>query len=277
MDKIETFGKSKLSHGPDSNRVYLMNLHHNDFPEIIEHIAHLANKKGYTKQFIKIPAKFTPAFISSGFVLEAIVPKLYRGVEDAHFLGCYNDIKRSTPEQEALNAFQKILLQPSIRPSINLDKSYTICSLQEDEAKAMTEVFKKVFESYPFPIFDEEFIKSSMRDDGTRYFGVWHNNQLVAISSAECDDENQYAEMTDFAVLPAHQGKRLAIHLLTFMEDQLVQLNFKTFFTIARLHSLSMNKTFYNMNYKYAGTLHNNTQISGKIESMNVWYKNVTP
>jgi hypothetical protein len=34
-----------------------------------------------------------------------------------------------------------------------------------------------------------------------------------------------------------------------------------------------MNVTFARCGYRFAGTLINNTQISGRIESMNVWYK----
>ena len=52
------------------------------------------------------------------------------------------------------------------------------------------------------------------------------------------------------------------------------QLGIDTFYTIARSVSFGMNITFAKMDYKYTGTLKNNTNISGNIESMNVWYKN---
>jgi hypothetical protein len=47
----------------------------------------------------------------------------------------------------------------------------------------------------------------------------------------------------------------------------------KLFYTIARSYSAGMNITFAKQDYKYTGTLINNTNIFGKIESMNVWYK----
>ncbi len=47
----------------------------------------------------------------------------------------------------------------------------------------------------------------------------------------------------------------------------------KTLYTIARLNSPAMNKTFLRLNYTYSGTLIKNTNIAGKIESMNVYYK----
>jgi hypothetical protein len=45
-------------------------------------------------------------------------------------------------------------------------------------------------------------------------------------------------------------------------------------YTIARAISVGMNITFARCGYDFGGTLVNNTQIAGRIESMNVWYKN---
>jgi hypothetical protein len=46
-----------------------------------------------------------------------------------------------------------------------------------------------------------------------------------------------------------------------------------TGYTSARSLSFGMNITFCRRGYSYAGTLVNNTCISGDIESMNVYYK----
>ena len=48
-------------------------------------------------------------------------------------------------------------------------------------------------------------------------------------------------------------------------------------YTIARALSFGMNITFARRGYLFAGTLVNNTNISGRIESMNVWYKRLVP
>jgi len=52
-------------------------------------------------------------------------------------------------------------------------------------------------------------------------------------------------------------------------------LGIKVVYTIARLNSIPMNKTFLRLNYQYSGTLINNTNIAGKIESMNILYKHI--
>jgi len=46
-----------------------------------------------------------------------------------------------------------------------------------------------------------------------------------------------------------------------------------TAYTIARAYSFGMNITFAERDYDFDGTLTNNTNISGRLESMNVWHK----
>ncbi|WP_071145969.1 putative beta-lysine N-acetyltransferase [Bacteroides ihuae] len=265
--------KSLISHDEANSRVYIMDMHHDDFPEIISYIEELVREKEYTKAFVKVKTKYSPSFIMNGYVIEATVPLFYNGEEDACFLVKYYSEQRKEVEKEALDAFQQMLLEAPKSNTASIDKEYSLRPLVETDTPLMVALFKKVFDSYPFPIFDTAFLIKSMKEDGTQYYGAFHNKELVAISSAECNSTYKNAEMTDFAVNPVHRGKRLATFLLQLMEEELTQMGYKTLYTIARLHSLSMNKTFYNMGYKYSGTLTRNTQISGKIESMNVWYK----
>ena len=49
----------------------------------------------------------------------------------------------------------------------------------------------------------------------------------------------------------------------------------KTAYTIARAVSAGMNRTFAKSGYTFAGTLVNNTHISGHIQSMNIWWKDL--
>lgn len=79
--------------------------------------------------------------------------------------------------------------------------------------------------------------------------------------------------MTDFATLPDHLGQGLAVRLLWHMEREMPGYQMRTAYTIARSLSPGMNITFAKMGYLFAGTLVNNTDISGQIESMNIWYK----
>jgi putative beta-lysine N-acetyltransferase len=82
--------------------------------------------------------------------------------------------------------------------------------------------------------------------------------------------------MTDFATLPDFRGNNLALLLLREMEAHMRLAKYNTLYTIARSMSPGMNITFAKNSYEYAGTLKNNTNISGNIESMNVWYKHLS-
>ena len=81
--------------------------------------------------------------------------------------------------------------------------------------------------------------------------------------------------MTDFATLPEYRGRHLATALLRRMEQQVKQRGIQTAYTIARAVSYGMNITFAKTGYAFAGTLANNTNICGNLESMNVWYKHL--
>lgn len=268
--------KSIISHDKESNRVYLRYLHPADFPHITDYVETLASRFGYTKIFAKVPASFVPEFFNLGYNIEAFVPDYFKSGGDVFFMCNYKENSRRVIENDAMTEFQTMLAKSAISQAKKLTDGYIIRILNDTDIGSMIDVFKEVFESYPFPIFDPLFLQKSMTVDNTRYFGIFHESKLVAVSSAECDVIEKNAEMTDFAVLPNYRGKSLANILLAFMEKNLVADDFKMAYTICRLKSIPMNKTFYVSGYKYTGTLIKNTQISGRIESMNVWYKNLS-
>jgi putative beta-lysine N-acetyltransferase len=108
-----------------------------------------------------------------------------------------------------------------------------------------------------------------------QYFGAEKDGKLAALSSSEIDFKGQNAEMTDFATHPDHTGNNLSNLLLRQMEKQMKQQGINTLYTIARLNSIPMNKTFLKNEYQYSGTLIKNTNIAGNIESMNIYYKQI--
>ncbi len=265
--------KSKIFDDVSNNRVYLYELYPQDYPRIIEYLNNLALKNNYTKIFSKIPSKFLPGFISDGYRIEAYIPKLYIN-DDAVFVCKYFNDERQKINKSEIEIFQNIILNNHYANyTIPKQERYIIRRLGLDNAKDIKIIFKNVFESYPFPIFDESYIKETIANKSNIYFGAIYNDNLIAVSSAEINDIYKYAEMTDFAVLEEHRGNNLAILLLNYMEDELINEKYKMFYTIARLNSPSMNIIFLKNKYKYSGTLINNTHIGGKIESMNVLYK----
>ena len=276
FDTVETIGSSKIQHGRSNNRIYLMKLGRSDVPEIISRLDEMAQQKGYTKIFAKIPEWAADAFTSRQYTKEAAIPGFYNGKAGTLFYAKFFDAERAQ-----LSAGQTALIDKHIKLARgkkgagltgSLDEKYNLRRLEENDIPQLASVYKSVFASYPFPIFEADYLKKTM-DENVVYFGVFDKENLAAASSAEMDIAGQNVEMTDFATLPRYAGNNFSLFLLRAMEKEMRSRGIRTYYTIARSFSAGMNITFGKMNYTYTGTLVNNTNIAGTIESMNVWYK----
>jgi putative beta-lysine N-acetyltransferase len=275
-DIIEKIGfGTYIQHGKLNDRIYLMKLNKSDFPEILDDIFALAKKNNYTKIFCKVPQWAAAFLYSKGFIVEAQIPRFYNNSEDVFFMSKFQPGRLLNPEHEMLEKLSQQLLNINKVPrAIEIPSGFNLIRLKKENAEMIAKVYQDVFESYPFPIFDPEYIVKTM-DENVQYYGIETKGKLIGLSSAEIDKKGQNAEMTDFATLPEFRGQKLAYMLLLKMEKEMQLQEISTVYTIARLNSLAMNKTFQNASYKYSGTLIHNTNISGKIESMNVYYKHL--
>jgi len=274
-DKIVTFGNSAIQHGKHSNRAYLMSLAPGDLPEVLPYLDNLALTKGYTKIFAKVPAAVKKQFGLNGYEPEATIPGFYRGAEKVFFMGKYFSPERRKEKKPEL--VRKALETAKAKPPVEefaLDPSLSCRRAVPADAREMAEVYREVFATYPFPIHDPEYLRGTM-ETHVVYFGIWDGGKLIALASAETDAAGQNAEMTDFATLPDYRSKGLANFLLARLEAAASGLGIRTAFTIARSYSYGMNITFAKSGYAYSGTLTHNTQISGELESMNVWHKSL--
>lgn len=277
-DKIEIIGKGTLiQHGSLSNRIYLMKLHEQDAPIILKKLSELARDNKYTKIFCKIPTWLAPIFLSGGYIQEANIPKFYNGTDDVSFVSKFLDSDRKLKIDSL--AFEKLSLllkgeSKKHKDSNQLKPEYEIRKLVNTDVKQITAIYKDVFISYPFPIHKPEYILETMNEN-VQYYGAIKDNELMAIASSEIDAKGLNAEMTDFATHKKFLGNNLSSVLLQKMEDEIKTQGIRTVYTIARLNSIAMNKTFLKFDYRYSGTLINNTNIAGSIESMNVYYKHL--
>lgn len=276
MDSITTIGHSRIQHGKDNDRIYLMKLGSSDPSELINELDRLASEKKYGKIFAKIHANKLEPFLANGYREEAHVPHFYEDGEEACFLGKY--LKPDRAIEKYPDLVEEVITiaqgkeQTSRTALDEAERGFNVHPIRESDLHHVAEVFKKVFETYPFPIHDPEYLRQTM-ESHIFYFGAWKGDDLVAVSSAETDMTNKNVEMTDFATLPKWRGKSLALILMNKMEAHMKESGVKTAYTIARSYSHGMNITFARMGYEFTGTLTNNTNICGKIESMNIWHK----
>ncbi|MFP4465550.1 MAG: putative beta-lysine N-acetyltransferase [Candidatus Goldiibacteriota bacterium] len=271
MDKIETLGSSTIQHGPDSSRIYLMKLSRIDMPGILRDLNSVAFENKYTKIFAKIPSMYEAFFLDDGYVKEAGIKGFYNDLTDVSFVSKFlSDQRQDNRDRAETEKNLEIALKKEVSSDLIPLENYTISRAAPEDCAEIADVFRQVFETYPFPIHDENYIKQTMKENIV-YFKAVNNKKIAAVSSAETYSSWQAVEMTDFATLPDHLGKGLAFALLKTMEEEMKQENYKTSYTIARSLSPGMNITFAKAGYKFCGTLINNTNISGSIQNMNVW------
>ncbi|MDF2820282.1 MAG: Acetyltransferase family protein [Clostridiales bacterium] len=274
LDSITEIGKSIVHHGKSNNRIYLMSLDDSDLPNIIKKLDDLANENRYTKIIAKVPKYASELFEGSGYVNEAIIPEFYNGKEDAYFLSKYLDENRITDtfENYCNQVYEWAKSKDMGQDMKPFGESFSCRVVTDKDLDDMVLVYQETFKTYPFPIHDKSYLLKTMNEN-VIYFGIWIKGELVAVSSIEAAKGYSNAELTDFATLKAYRGQGYASYLLAEMEKTMKELGFHTAYTIARAKSYGMNITFSKKGYQYAGRLINNTNISGNIESMNVWYK----
>ena len=278
MSKIDQIEKlpcgSIIQHGPHNDRIYLLKISPEASSELPERLIDLAEVAGYTKIFAKIPEHHEENFTGKGFKVEASVPGFYNG-DTGLFLGYYLNKERSY--EDDVNAYGKNMILAFDKKDGEIPpldtKRFRIRQCNKDDARRMSEIYRIVFHSYPFPIYDPGYIMETMNSHIDYFCVETRRKRIAAIASAEKDMTASNAEMTDFATLPEWRGNGFGVHLLKRMEEEVKKQGIKIAYTIARAASPGMNITFSKLGYSFGGRLKNNTNISGKVESMNVWYK----
>ncbi len=273
-DRIDRLDSTVFQHGASNDRVYVLSTVAEDLPQLLPYLENLATKRRYGKVIAKCAAPSVPALEQWGARIEARINDYYGEGVDACFAARYFDEQRADerrPDEVAENlaiARAKASEGPGHRTA-DWDP-VAVAALQDVEP--MSHVYQKVFPSYPFPIFDPAYLEQAMQNDVV-FFKLTRDGAIGALASAEMDVENGAVEMTDFATLPEFRGQGAAQELLQAMEAAMTERGLRTTFTIARAYSAGMNVTFAKCGYEYGGTLVNNTNIAGNIESMNIWWK----
>lgn len=273
-DKIVTIGSSILQYGKYNDRIYLLKLSTHDFPDILDQLDELALKEQYSKIIAKVPSFAKDGYAGYGYSTEAFIPRFYNGIENVYFMSKYftRSRKQSHDPEKIMEILNAAAAKSVEERAVELPAGFYYKICDSSDIHQIAEVYRSVFETYPFPIHDPKYIRKTMNENFI-YFSIRKNNKIVALASTEMDVDSQNVEMTDFAALPEYQGNGFGAYLLRKMENEMNKRNISTTYTIARALSCGINMIFAKMGYRYSGTLFNNTNISGSFESMNVWYK----
>ena len=269
-DTLTHIGRALVQHGASNDRVYLMKTGGEKPERLFPAIEELARQNNYGKIFAKVPSSDAPWLADRGYREEARIPGYFARREDACFMSRFPDPLRA--QSGELPALPRPRAGGRLAAAAAKYAALTVRPADTADAEAMAALYGRVFPSYPFPINKPEYLLKTMRDN-VCYFIVEDNGRLAALSSGEIDRPAKAVEMTDFATLPPYRARGLASVLLKRMEQHLSDRGLLTAYTIARAVSTGINRLFFGAGYAFGGTLVNNTQISGSIESMRVWHK----
>ncbi|MBW2514549.1 MAG: putative beta-lysine N-acetyltransferase, partial [Deltaproteobacteria bacterium] len=215
-DEIEKIGRSMVQHGPYNKRVYLMKLHSRDVLRILPTIDRLAHDNHYEKILAKVPWGSKSAYEKQGYVQEAVIPKYFKNQEHAVFMCKYlSSRRRRIAHPRKIRDILSLAKQKKQHP---YKKNDTQClhtrACRPEDGVEMSRVFKTVFKTYPFPIFDADYLSTVMEKKQVRYFCIENHRQISAIAASEIDIDHKGVEMTDFATLPEFRGQGFAGCLL---------------------------------------------------------------
>jgi putative beta-lysine N-acetyltransferase len=259
---------------PLNQRIQVLKYAAEDPENMIEVLKDTARKAGFGKVFLKAPLHDLASLEDAGMCNEAVITGYFAG-QDAVVMSAFIDDERQqrphAAEEESI--LTKIRTRPASSAVPDLPVGYEMNLGKLSDAAEVAELYQAVFASYPFPITDPAYIRSTMESHVFYRIIRDASGALVAAASAEANPELSNAEMTDFATLPSQRGLGLAQHLLAALERDMEERSITNLYTIARARSAGMNRVFYNFSYELTGTLVNNCHISGQFEDMHVWCK----
>ncbi|WP_170839994.1 putative beta-lysine N-acetyltransferase [Lihuaxuella thermophila] len=240
---------------------------------IMKRIEELARRYSFTKVFVKSRQEDWQSFLAGGYILEGVFKGYFNG-SDAYSMALYFDHERRTSdywleEDAILKEVQALPLKPDIP---ELPKGYHKRPGTIDDAGQLASLYGKVFQTYPTPMNREEYVKKVM-EEGTLFYVIEQEGQIVSAASAEVNTVYHHAEMTDCATLPEHRKHGFMKILIHALEAELIQRKIFCAYSLARSLSFGMNAVFHQLGYEYAGRLIKNCNIYDKFEDMSLWVK----
>ncbi|MBA9027695.1 putative beta-lysine N-acetyltransferase [Peribacillus huizhouensis] len=232
-------------------------------------------KIGAEKLIVKARQEYFKELILAGFVFEASIDKYFFGSDCCFFAKYYqNERRNSINWKEEDEILTRVLSLSSVEQRKQLPLGYTIRKANRADAEELARLYQRVFEIYPVPMNDPEYVKKCIENDAVFYVCLF-KEKIVSAASAEVNSHYHNAEITDCATLPEHRQFGIMKHLICELEKYLAAQQIFCVYSIARALSYGINAAFYSLDYTYRGRLANNCYIFDKLEDMNIWVKNI--
>ncbi|MGJ7921788.1 putative beta-lysine N-acetyltransferase [Neobacillus sp. LXY-4] len=228
------------------------------------------------KLIFKVRQEYFADFLVHGFNCEAKLDGYFLG-SDSYFFCKYYQPERMENDQwvfedqiiKNVYLLQRQTKDPLPQPDIILRKA------DFKDAKALSQLYREVFQVYPTPLHDADYVTKTMKD-GTIYYVIEQDGQVISAASAEVNQFYRNAELTDCATLAQHRKHGYVKLLLQMLEEELIRNGIFCAYSLSRAQSFGMNAAFYQLGYQYRGRLLNNCLIFDQIENMNLWVKDLS-
>jgi len=260
-----------------NKRLKVINYEAEDYTNMIQRLAWLAESNDFDKVFVKAGREDFQEWLSHGYMMEGVLRYYFRG-EDAYVLSRFSSTSRIHNENlvEESKLIENLIYKSDRSQQIPpLEDGVEIIRATAEHIPLLVVIYRSVFETYPSPLTNPDYIKSTM-ERNVVYRLAMRDGEALAAASAEINRKHCNAEMTDCATNPIAQGSGLMKHILTALEGDLREKGVITAYTLARAMSVGMNRVFFRLGYEYSGRLINNCDIFGQFEDMNIWVKKLT-
>lgn len=242
----------------------------------IKKIIYYLSKQSIDKIICNCDIKSSKILVKAGFELEGKIEGYFKG-EDAfcmsYFISnerriCYDFANKNLIIKKCLE------VKHSFANFRKTEFKYCIRNATEDDIKEMINLFSTVFSTYPSHIYDEDFLKQTMKEK-VLYKVAVHDGKIIGVASADMDKENLNAEITDCATHPDYRGKGILSSIIFSLESDLRKRDFITLYSLSRAINPSINFVLSKHNYEFSGRMVKNCNICGDFEDMNIWVKNI--
>ncbi|MFB3163104.1 putative beta-lysine N-acetyltransferase [Neobacillus sp. 179-J 1A1 HS] len=242
---------------------------------VLEKAEELARMHHAEKLIMKVRSEDFFHLLEKGLQPETVVDRYFLG-SDAHFFSKFYTVERKKNEHWITEdgMIHSIYQLDSSFDKPYPPKEYELKKADESCAEELSGLYREVFQIYPTPLHDPDYVKKTMKE-GTVYYVFFHQGKIVSAASAEVNSFYKNAELTDCATLKEHRKYGLMKIILRELEGELKQQGIYCAYSIARSLSFGMNAVLYQLGYKYRGRLMNNCYIYDKLENMNMWVKNL--
>ncbi|MCM3719611.1 putative beta-lysine N-acetyltransferase [Fictibacillus phosphorivorans] len=239
-------------------------------------IDEIAAQNKFEKIIIKSRQEDLFRWLELGFVYEGEFTGYFNGASAVSMCKYLDNERRNsiywTEEDKILKNVLKLAPSSLLNP---LPKEYELRMADEQDSKELADLYNQVFEVYPTPMDDPEYVLKMIRS-GTLFCVVTHQQKIISAASADVNADYHNAEITDCATLPEHRKFGLMKHLVSRLEQELFKKKIYCSYSIARALSFGMNAVFHQKGYVYKGRLANNCKIFDKFEDMNIWVKDLS-